>query len=115
MPADVSQLLALAGRTQAAVGKVTGIATREVAKVTKETTEQAKANAPHLTGALADSITGTASGLTGTVETSIRYAQFVEFGTGHGPPQPYLIPAAENAEESLSSGLEAALLGAVNL
>jgi HK97 gp10 family phage protein len=109
MPADVSELEALAAKMKLAGVRVR----REQRKVVKETTDRvtqsAKSHAPVATGALSASITGTVRGMKGKVSTDIRYAQFMEFGTYKDAPQPYMAPALEEGTGSyLADSFEAA-------
>jgi HK97 gp10 family phage protein len=57
----------------------------------------AKAKAPVLTGTLRRSIHTVMSlgGLRAVIGPSVLYGKFVEFGTRHVPPRPYLRPAYE--------------------
>lgn len=64
--------------------------------------EDAVANCPRKTNTLANSIEKRVEGTTGIVETKLRYAPFVEFGTKkHGPAQPFMRPAQEKARQTL--------------
>lgn len=58
---------------------------------------RAASAAPVQTGALARSITATATGNTVEVGASVPYARFQEYGTVYVPASPYLRPALEAA------------------
>lgn len=70
----------------------------------KRIANDAKRAAPRNTGALAASIKTSTTGdgrsgtLSATVEPTVRYAPFVEFGTFKDAPQPFLFPAMEKHE-----------------
>jgi HK97 gp10 family phage protein len=114
MTVDVSQLLGLADQVAQSSAGVKVFVAEEVAKTVEQITTDAKAKAPKLTGALAASIVGASSGLTGLVETDLRYSDYVENGTGHGPPQPYMAPAADTADGTFPPAVEAAVIKAMN-
>lgn len=98
MPADVSELEALGVKMKAAGVRVR----REQRKVVKETTERvAEAMSDFApegpTGDLKDSMEPKVRGMKGTVTSTSRYAQFVNYGTYKDDPQPF-------AEEGLEAG-----------
>lgn len=113
IPADVSQLLAFAQFAAQTRRNILPPVRNEVAKATKGTADQARANAPKLTGTLAASITGTARGLRGLVTAGAPYAEFPEYGSGHGPPQPYMNPAADVTEGTFPTAVESAVVRAL--
>jgi HK97 gp10 family phage protein len=55
----------------------------------------ARQRVPVLTGNLRDSIHVEPEGVDAWVLTKVHYANFVEFGTRHAPPYPFMTPAAE--------------------
>lgn len=114
MPADVSQLLAFAAFTKGVGRRVRTQVIKEVKTTTDQVARDASARAPKLTGTLSGSITGSARGLKGLVETDLRYAQYVEYGSGHGPPQPYMNPAADKADSTFPDAVEAAVVRAID-
>lgn len=62
----------------------------------------ASSKAPQRTGELKGSLEKKISGLEGEVQTDLRYAHFVEFGTkAHGGPQPFIRPAQKKANKVL--------------
>lgn len=114
MPADVSQLLAFAKFTRSVGAKIRKEATKEVAKTAEQVLNDAFNAAPELTGELRDSLTKSGRGLKATVEATAPYAHFVEFGSGHGPPQPYMNPAADTADQQFPADIESAVLRAID-
>lgn len=115
MATDVSELLALADDLKAAGGKVRYQVAKAVADTTEQVRAAAEARAPRRTGTLAGSITGSARGLRGTVEATARYAEFVEYGTYKDEPQPFMAPAADEADRSFPPDVEAAVVKALGL
>lgn len=116
MPADVSELLALSDDLKASGRKVRGEVVKVVKTTTDTVTEDMKAAAPVLTGALRGSITGTARGLTGTVGPSIRYWMFVCYGSVHNPnPVDFLNPPADKAQTTFPPEVEAAVIKAMGI
>lgn len=73
-----------------AMEMVTAAATARVAEAAKEHCVRAKARAPVETGALRNSISAKADGLTATVTADCPYAAAVEFGTSRRAPQPFM-------------------------
>jgi HK97 gp10 family phage protein len=64
--------------------------------LTNRISTRAKALAPFRTGDLKDSIGPSMIGpAVGQVLADIRYAAYVEYGTGDTPSQPYMRPAAD--------------------
>ena len=85
----------------------TGAAVTETATAIESA---AKAAVPVLTGTLQASIQAEPTGpSTATVSASAPYAGFVEYGTGRGPAQPFLTPAAHQQEPALITRIQAAL------
>lgn len=114
MPADVSELLAFAKFAKSVNGKVRRQVSKEVANTANELADNARDNAPELTGELKASIQASARGLKGRVEVGARYGEFVEFGTGHGPPQPFMYPAADTADGKFPTDVETAVVRALD-
>ncbi len=81
--------------TQARVGEAVG-------KTAHKMEKDGKRFAPVLTGALRESIVAVIAGMTAEIGTDLRYAHYVEFGDGHGGPQPYMGPAFLRNEPGLS-------------
>lgn len=110
MAADVSQLEELADRAAKLGGRVRRVTAKEVATATRDLVAESQSRAPVRTGALRDSIQGSARGLRGEVSSDLEYSAYVEFGTAHhGGPQPYLNPAADQVEQSFENGVEKAV------
>lgn len=86
-----------------------------MAKTTQKVADDARDRAPKLTGELAGSIIGTARGLRGLVVAGARYAEYVEYGSGHGPPQPYMNPAADAADGTFPAAVEDAVVRAIGI
>lgn len=70
---------------------------------------QAKADVPVRTGKLQKSITGKVqskgNNIIGRVEVGEFYAHFIEFGTQHSSPQPFLFPAVEKKRNEIREAL----------
>jgi hypothetical protein len=115
VPADVSELLALSDDLKKSGAKVR----RQVVKVVSDTTntveQDMKAAAPVLTGALRDSITGSARGLTGEVKPTIRYSVFVLYGTYKDEAQDFLNPPADTAQGKFPTDVESAVIKALDV
>lgn len=95
----VNRLPDLAAQTRKKLSQV-------VRKTTTDLEAQAKVRAPVDTGALRNSIQGTATGeLSGQVAVGVEYGAVVELGTSTQPAQPFLGPAAE----AVRPGFEAAV------
>jgi HK97 gp10 family phage protein len=104
---DTSQVDRLARDLAASGLKATAQAVAVVAGVASAVETTAQATAPRVTGSLAESI-GTdysAGGLVAEIGPSVYYGRFVEEGTSHQPPQPFLGPAFDAAVGALDSGL----------
>jgi HK97 gp10 family phage protein len=71
----------------------------------EQVAEEAKANAPVLSGALRDSIGVDSSGLTAEIGPTVDYASYVEWGTWKDAPQPFMEPAAEAGLDDLAEKL----------
>lgn len=81
-------------------------ASKAVQETAQGIASKAQASAPVITGTLRSSIQASSSGsFSWRVVASAEYAMFVEFGTGRGPAQPFLFPAAHTAEPELISKL----------
>ena len=83
-------------------GAIPMTAEQAVSTICFEIEAEAKQLCPVDTGTLRRSITTTApvvsgGGVTGSVETGIHYAPYVEFGTRKMAAQPFLGPALESA------------------
>jgi HK97 gp10 family phage protein len=101
MPIDVRQIVKFSsdlrnGRNR--LGKQVADVVRQQARAVETA---AKSRVPVQTGALRNSIhvttegSGVGSSIAASVTTDLRYAQFVEYGTGRGPPQPFMGPALD--------------------
>lgn len=79
-----------------------------VDKTADEIVNAAKSMAPVDTGALRDAINSSKTGQArARVSADIRYAAFVEYGTAeHGGPQPFMTPAAHQAERSFVANIQ---------
>lgn len=84
-----------------------GKAALVVRKTVSDIEAGAKVKAPVDTGNLRNSISGGMTGpLTGKVEATADYAQYVELGTHKAPAQPYMTPAAEEARASFKAAMK---------
>lgn len=116
MPADVSELLALSDDLKKSGRKVRGEVVKVVTKTTAEVERDMKAAAPFRTGALRDSITGSARGLTGNVGTDLRYAVFAAYGSIHFPnPVDFINPPADSAQTTFPPDVQEAVVRAMGL
>lgn len=71
----------------------------------------ARSLAPKLTGTLAGSIEVQSTGPTSAeVTATAPYALYVEFGTGHGPAQPFMTPAGEQGRPLLTDAVQRNLI-----
>lgn len=102
---DTSQLDALEAEVAAAAVRAVPAASAAVEKTAQETAELARQLAPVDTGALRGSITVESGGLTAEVGSDLEYAGYVEYGTSDTAPQPYMGPAADQAEPHLVEAL----------
>jgi HK97 gp10 family phage protein len=72
--------------------------------------ESARSAAPVLTGALRDSISTTnVTATNATVEATVEYAGFVEFGTSRMSAEPYMMPGIPEASRAAVDAAVAAL------
>jgi HK97 gp10 family phage protein len=79
-----------------------------------EIADRARALAPVRTGHLRDSIEATETGpYEWDVAANADYAQFVELGTSRMAPQPFLLPAAQQARAGFFQRLAAAIRSAL--
>jgi HK97 gp10 family phage protein len=85
----------------------------EVEKGTYDVEARSKQLAPVLTGTLRRSIHSLIDkgGLRGTVGPSVDYGIFVEFGTRHMAPRPYMRPAAERVLPGTLDAIKRAIAG----
>jgi len=102
---DSSEVYHLAADLAAAPAKVEAKGVRAVAKSARELRRDAQRFAPVLTGALREGIEVQAHGLTASVVSTVRYADYVEYGTSDTAPQPYMRPAADLAGGPLADDL----------
>ena len=105
MGVDTSQVDHLAADLAAAPAKVAGESVGAVARNAQETQRHAQRFAPVLTGALHDGIVVAAHGLTAEIVSTVRYADYAEYGTSDTAPQPYMRPAADLAADPLADDL----------
>ena len=80
-------------------------ADQSVTNTRQKIAEDAKNRAPVVSGDLRDSIQATADG----VEVISDHALWVELGTEHMSPQPFLTPSVQDAESDMISALQKAL------
>lgn len=120
MPADVSELLALAAEFDAAGAKVARATVKAVAEATDAGADVARAAAPRRSGTLADSITATVAGAGGvagahgTIRANTRYSWYVYAGTSRMAPQPgWMDSGRDAAEQKLGQALEQAVAEAL--
>jgi HK97 gp10 family phage protein len=102
MGVDSSQVYRLAGDLAAAPAKATVGSVRAVSHSAQRVQRDARRFAPVRTGALRDGIEVTDDGLSSSVVSTVRYADYVEFGTSDTAPQPYMRPAADLAPDPLA-------------
>lgn len=105
MGVDASQVHHLAADLAAAPAKTEPGFIRSVSHAADRTQRNARRFAPVLTGALREGIVVEGHGLTASVVSTIRYADYVEYGTSDTAPQPYMRPAADLAAGPLADDL----------
>lgn len=96
---------------QSRLNNITRELPREVDDAIKQGAElvaaAAKANVPKRTGDLAAAIhvenTGRQEYTVVAGDRSAFYAHFVEFGTSHSAPHPFLVPALESSKDAIES------------
>lgn len=116
MPVDVSELLALSDDLKKSAGKIRKKVVPVVQHTKDDLARDMKAAAPVLSGALRDSITATGNGVSATVGTSIRYAQFVAYGSAHNPnPVDFINPPADSADKTFPPEVVDAVVSALGL
>lgn len=73
---------------------------KAVAETARAVADAAKGRVPVDTGALQASIQAASAGASyqWVVTANTAYALFVEYGTGNGPAQPYMVPSAESEQ-----------------
>jgi HK97 gp10 family phage protein len=102
---DTSEVEALAADLNAAGPKVAKLSSAEMTEVAKGVESAAKAAAPVDSGDLRASIHTIGGADWRRIQTGVRYATFVEFGTWKDAPQPYLWPQARRAQTELFDAL----------
>lgn len=99
MPADFSEVYALAADLGASAEGVPEIAWKVVHKTAADISATAKQLAPVDTGTMRASIGYQTDRLAGSIRAvigpTVNYAPYVEFGTSRQPPQPFMGPAAD--------------------
>jgi HK97 gp10 family phage protein len=105
MGIDASEVNRLAADLAAAPAKVTAKSVVAVDSAAHQTQRAAQRFAPVLTGRLREGIVVEAAGLSASVVSTVRYAEYVEYGTSDTAPQPYMRPAADIASGSLADDL----------
>lgn len=109
---DVSQVLKLSADLERSSGRLGRKAASVVRKSGQQLKTQAQALAPTRTGALRASVQvstsgdGRGSGISATVGPTVRYAQFVEYGTSKMTPQPFIGPALDAVTPSFIAAME---------
>ena len=114
MPADVSELEALAAEYKQAGTRIRREQRKVVRSTVESITSDARAAAPVRTGELQGSIEGTVRGLRGKVEASARYSFSMEYGTYKDAPQPFMTPAVDANEPRYLADSEAAAARAID-
>ena len=115
MPADVSQLLALADEFDQAAPRMAREIVELVSKAADAGVDVARSAAPRRTGRLAASIdkvltgSGGDAGASARIRATERYAWYVYAGTARQAPQPAFMDSARDAAETvLIAGADAA-------
>lgn len=86
------------------------LASQVVRKAALDVEAHAKTLVPVDTGALSNSIQAETTGdLSAVVAAGMEYAPYVEYGTSHGPAQPYLTPAADAVRPGFIAAVKAML------
>lgn len=102
---DTSEVDRLASDLAAAPAKVTADCAVAVSRSAEELQQDARRFAPVLTGALREGIRVEKAGLSASVVSTVRYADYVEYGTSDTAPQPYMRPAADLAGPRLEDAV----------
>ncbi|WP_210651342.1 HK97-gp10 family putative phage morphogenesis protein [Nocardioides sp. SYSU D00065] len=109
---DASEFHGLAVKLQRASAQVGAAAAAAVRKTAFDIEADAKALAPVDTGNLRNSISTDITGdgrfgaITADIGPTAEYGAFVEYGTSRMGPQPYMAPAFERREPTLTAALE---------
>lgn len=113
MPADVSQLLALAADLEEAGNAGLTAVDKVIADYGDKVAEAARNSAPVRTGRLKGSIRVTKGAHRVEIEATEYYAQFVEFGTSKMAPEPFMEPALAANEGGFADDLAKAAMKAL--
>lgn len=105
MGIDSAEVDRLAADLAAAPAKVEAKGVRAVEVAAQRTQRNAQRFAPVLTGRLREGIRVETEGLEASVVSTVRYADYVEYGTSDTAPQPYMRPAADLAPDPLADDL----------
>jgi len=100
--AEVFELARLLDLKDVEIAKRAAVAVKDAATTTKVMAAQM---APVDTGALRESLRMTGSRLTRRVVARVPYSAYVEFGTAHRAPTPFLFPASDRGETQLLKDL----------
>ena len=105
---DFSELTKLAADLGKAPAETTRKASRAVRKAALDIERGAKTRAPVDTGNLKNSISVTLgnTGLTAEIGPTAHYGVFLEYGTRHMSPRPYMGPAATAVEPGFVEAIE---------
>jgi HK97 gp10 family phage protein len=104
---DIHQVSDLANRLGQAGPKAALLSEGAIRRASAKVYREAFAAAPvGLTGDLRASLVNRQEGpLAAVVEATVYYASFVEYGTVRRHPEPYLIPAAQQADGDLTEAI----------
>jgi HK97 gp10 family phage protein len=102
---DTSELRKLSADLGKADAKVTGLASKAIAKTALDIEADAKALAPVDTGYLKGSISSDIGTLSAEIGPTASYGHFLEYGTSKMAAQPFMGPAFERRVPGLEKAL----------
>lgn len=115
---DSSELNKLAADLQGSVPRVGAKVSSVIRKSAKNIERGGRQRAPRKTGALANSIStdfygsgNSTKGMYAVIGPTARYGLFVEYGTVHTPPHPFMAPAVQAEAANFAKGIEDATEG----
>lgn len=103
---DFSQLRELAADLGKAGAETKRKASLVIAKTAHDIEADAKRLAPWDTGTLSNSISSDVKELSAEIGPTVDYGVYLEYGTVHMSPQPYMGPAADRREPAFVQAME---------
>ncbi len=112
---DVSEVVALGGGWDAALGRVPKIVQDQLLKAGEKVADRGRALAPKATGKLAGSIEATLISQNFGADVAVEvgptafYGRYVEHGTAKMAPRPYMSPAADQEASAIADAVADAI------